>query len=589
MHGRTTWRTWGGERPGQLTADWFLAPSGYAGEVPDAATMIEIPSDIAVIVGPVQVDGEADLPAVHALQDQFTLTASEPSGAMGIPVGDEEVSGEAVGFWERFRVYLRRFPPPAADRHLHRPLPSACSMDEESPFVDPDPALAPVLAEGTAKAKSLLESLVSGGGGEPGAWTSVLHMFDYNLDRCGPGTIDSPDWKIPDRKKAYVTRAVAARAGLWGNHGYEADYEIVHQDEHGDPLNGGHRYEVTFNPPPPAGSVLVAHHVRHPRLLPRRQPDQPLLDRRPHSRPRTTPTTDQSRSTSKSTNPTATRPANWLPAPSGDLPTNPPHVRTRPQHPRRHLRSPEDPTRRLAPRPTPNAQGESGGGLSVFQRLVRGGCVRPRDCSSVNASSPTSVCCPGHPLRSGIRPQPQIGEDERAAVAQEHSAARLGELEGDVDQLEGPGRGRPVVPADRVHPGPFRRRDRLPEWRTHPPGDVVGQIERRLGPGPLTEERVELADPQRDRLVPVDPVADDCRRVRSEDVEERGGVVRRSGQVDEVGERGPPGERRAVGGPCRRARAACRSRRPWRHRFGPARCSIRARNDGRPGTSGNTS
>jgi len=77
-------------------------------------------------------------------------------------------------------------------------------------------------------------------------------MFDYNLDRCGPGTIDSPDWKIPDRKKAYVTRAVAARAGLWGNHGYEADYEIVHQDEHGDQLTGGRRYEVTFNPPPPA-------------------------------------------------------------------------------------------------------------------------------------------------------------------------------------------------------------------------------------------------------------------------------------------------------------------------------------------------
>jgi hypothetical protein len=26
------------------------------------------------------------------------------------------------------------------------------------------------------------------------------------------------------RTTDYVTRAVAARAGLWGNHGYEADY-----------------------------------------------------------------------------------------------------------------------------------------------------------------------------------------------------------------------------------------------------------------------------------------------------------------------------------------------------------------------------
>ena len=237
---------------GTASADWLLAPAGYAGEVPDGATLIEIPTDVAVIVGRVQVDGEDDLPAVHALQDQFTLTASDPNAAtLGIPAGDAKVSGE-LAFWDRFRVYLRRFPPPDADRDFIDLAASIGLTDEQSPFVDPDPALAAVLAEGTAKAKSLLESLVSGGAGEPGAWTSALHMFDYNLDRCGPGTIDSPDWKIPDRKKAYVTRAVAARAGLWGNHGYEADYEIVHQDEHGDLLTGGHRYEVTFNPPPPA-------------------------------------------------------------------------------------------------------------------------------------------------------------------------------------------------------------------------------------------------------------------------------------------------------------------------------------------------
>jgi hypothetical protein len=79
-------------------------------------------------------------------------------------------------------------------------------------------------------------------------------MFDYNLDRLGVGTIDSPDWKIADRKKAYVTRALAARDGLWGNHGYEADYELIYQDEHGDTLNGANRYEVTFDPAPPANA-----------------------------------------------------------------------------------------------------------------------------------------------------------------------------------------------------------------------------------------------------------------------------------------------------------------------------------------------
>ncbi len=85
-------------------------------------------------------------------------------------------------------------------------------------------------------------------------WQSVLHVFDYNLVRLGPGTLDTPEWKIADRMTAYVTRAVAARAGLWGNHGYEADYEVLWQDEHGDFLDGSHAYELTLSPPPPVAA-----------------------------------------------------------------------------------------------------------------------------------------------------------------------------------------------------------------------------------------------------------------------------------------------------------------------------------------------
>ena len=205
-----------------------------------------------MIVGRIQVDGETDLPAVHAIQDQFTLAPVEGNSRLaGPPRPDPRVSGD-LGFWERFRVDFQAYPPPAGDADIIDLAASAGLRDDESPFVNPDPDLATALRAGAAKGRQVVDSLASGGGTAPGSWTSGLHMFDYNLDRCGPGTIDSPQWKIGDRKKAYVTRAVAARAGLWGNHGYEADYEVVHQDEHGDTLNGAHRYEVTFNPPPPA-------------------------------------------------------------------------------------------------------------------------------------------------------------------------------------------------------------------------------------------------------------------------------------------------------------------------------------------------
>ena len=82
-------------------------------------------------------------------------------------------------------------------------------------------------------------------------WTSALHAFDYNLDRLGLGTIDAPEWKIPDRPTAYVGRAVVARGGLWGNHGYEADYAFVWTDGDGQPLNGANRYELRLEQLPP--------------------------------------------------------------------------------------------------------------------------------------------------------------------------------------------------------------------------------------------------------------------------------------------------------------------------------------------------
>jgi len=68
----------------------------------------------------------------------------------------------------------------------------------------------------------------------PEGWQSAMHLFDYNLDRLGLGAVDAPGWKIADRTKAYATRAVAARAGLWGNHGYEADYAVIWTDADGE-------------------------------------------------------------------------------------------------------------------------------------------------------------------------------------------------------------------------------------------------------------------------------------------------------------------------------------------------------------------
>jgi hypothetical protein len=48
-----------------------------------------------------------------------------------------------------------------------------------------------------------------------------------------------------------MTRAVTARAAVWGNHGDEAYYAFAWTDEDGQPLDGANRYEQRLTSPPP--------------------------------------------------------------------------------------------------------------------------------------------------------------------------------------------------------------------------------------------------------------------------------------------------------------------------------------------------
>jgi hypothetical protein len=239
---------------GTAEAEFLLTDSGYDGPVPDGMTVVPAPTGVFSIVGRVQVDGAADLPAVQALQDQFTLTplagGASPGQVAGAPKLDPRVPDD-LRWWEQFRIALAAFPPPQADAPFLALAERFGATAAESPYADPDPELAELLAGGQQAGQAKIEELAGSGGGAAGGWTSAMHMFDYNLDHLGLGTIDAPEWKITDRPKAYVTRAVAARAGLWGNHGYEADYAFVWTDADGQPLNGSSRYELRLEEPPP--------------------------------------------------------------------------------------------------------------------------------------------------------------------------------------------------------------------------------------------------------------------------------------------------------------------------------------------------
>jgi hypothetical protein len=245
---------------GTREARFLLAARDYDGPVPGGMTVVTAPTALFMAGGRIQVDGAGDLPAARALQDQFTLTplslyqgGEAPGAVTGVPEPDPRV-GRDLRWWEAFRVALAAFPPPPADGPFLQAAARLGLTDAASPYADPDPALAGLLTEGQRQGEAMVERLSRTGLQIADGWSTARHVFDYNLDYLGPGTIDTPEWKITDRARAYAIRAVAARLGLWGNHGYEATYYVLWQDEHGEELDGSHAYELTLSPPPPVNA-----------------------------------------------------------------------------------------------------------------------------------------------------------------------------------------------------------------------------------------------------------------------------------------------------------------------------------------------
>ena len=153
---------------------------------------------------------------------------------------------------------MQAFPPADRIRRTSSAsLRSACSM--RPPPTDADPSC-PGAAAGWQAGEDRIEHALTPAPARVNGWTLTFHVFDYNLDHLGPGTIDDPAWKITDRTTATWPGA-RRRAGLWGNHGYEAAYAMPTTDADGDHWTGA-PLRLALRPAPRRGRVLVDHHVR---------------------------------------------------------------------------------------------------------------------------------------------------------------------------------------------------------------------------------------------------------------------------------------------------------------------------------------
>lgn len=215
---------------------------------------IRFPTRVGTIVGRWAVDGEDDLPAVHALQDALALTPLHqtlvpPQGVPAVPSGQ----GEALDFFEKLRAWSQAFPPAERDRpalESYAPL----GLLSPYPLAEQPESVRTALVTGYSLGKEALESALRTAGTLVDHWQADLHVFDYNLDFFELGAIDAPEWKLTDPRTRYAHRAGAALGGLWGNHAYEAAYLMTYQDAAGEPLSGDRTYRLRLSPTPPVGA-----------------------------------------------------------------------------------------------------------------------------------------------------------------------------------------------------------------------------------------------------------------------------------------------------------------------------------------------
>ncbi|WP_280448995.1 DUF1254 domain-containing protein [Nocardia brasiliensis] len=98
---------------------------GWSGTLPDDVTPLPVPTSTVWLLGRIQVNGEADLPAVHAIQQQLTLTPLSGNGtpqagapapqADSTPPAEQVAAMDASTFFDRLCAVLATTPPAPDD------------------------------------------------------------------------------------------------------------------------------------------------------------------------------------------------------------------------------------------------------------------------------------------------------------------------------------------------------------------------------------------------------------------------------------------------------------------------------------------
>src|SRR5437764_867583 len=142
---------------GTEAGTFLLVPSGWQGDPPAGAQVIEFPTTVGTIVGRWACDGPADLGAVQALQNGLSLEPhGSPAPLSGIPAPAAVPAG--LAFFEQMRTWMQAFPPSAPDQAYQKRFAPLGLLDQATPYDDCPPDRARALAAGADAARQQMET-----------------------------------------------------------------------------------------------------------------------------------------------------------------------------------------------------------------------------------------------------------------------------------------------------------------------------------------------------------------------------------------------------------------------------------------------
>ena len=225
---------------------FLLTGPDWQGEAPAGLERIVSPTSMVWITGRTHVLDEADMPTVHAFQDQLQLIplskwpgSYQPPAEAPIEEGVDvsmpppaQVDGlDAQQFFTELAMLMKKNPPAAYDGPMLEKL-GILGLVAGQPFDLSSMPLAELIAieEGYALGKAMLSTLVAHSGSTPiNGWTVMTSGIGEYGDN-------------------YDARAVTAVVGLGANLPEDAVYPRTAIDGAGAAMTTANRYTLTFGP-----------------------------------------------------------------------------------------------------------------------------------------------------------------------------------------------------------------------------------------------------------------------------------------------------------------------------------------------------